>query len=206
MRKQIFLSHSWGLDTQHRNNHDRVRILKAELMQLGWTVWFDETDMGMNMDSSMIKGIENSDVFCICLTESYSNKVNQASFDPTQTNNCWKEFNYANMRKKLPIFILFENIEMARNVMSMYLGNRMYIDSANDDMKTVAHKINDMLESQNMKPLRKATMLKNVVYANMLRKRKENGIQAEMKRKLRLRKRSILALPEGRYIRTSIRI
>ena len=36
-------------------------------------------DMKLNLDVSMVEGIEYADVFIVCLTEEYNRKINEAS-------------------------------------------------------------------------------------------------------------------------------
>jgi hypothetical protein len=62
-KENLFLSHTWGVDTLNRNIHERVRMLKNALVKLGWKVWFDEDRLilGCNLDSEMANGIKKSD-------------------------------------------------------------------------------------------------------------------------------------------------
>jgi hypothetical protein len=78
--KDIFLSHAWGTDHENRNNHHRVKLLFKQLISKGYSVWFDENDIIGNIDNSIIKGITNSQVVIVCLTEKYCNKINNSVY------------------------------------------------------------------------------------------------------------------------------
>ena len=77
-KKQIFLSHAWGIDESGRNNHDRVKLLAYKLRRHGYTVWFDDDDMIGNIDKSIIDGINKCEIVIFCLTTKYCNKINTA--------------------------------------------------------------------------------------------------------------------------------
>ena len=69
--KDIFISHAWSYDCQDRDNHYRCNILRDKLEEVGYSTWFDEHDMKGNIDKSIMKGINNSTVVLVCLTEKY---------------------------------------------------------------------------------------------------------------------------------------
>ena len=75
-KKQLFFSHTWKRDKLDRDTHTRVYELARNLRKYGWTTWFDEEDMGGNIDAAMANGIDNADVILVCLTEEYCKKVN----------------------------------------------------------------------------------------------------------------------------------
>ena len=63
MKKQLFLSHNWGKNILGEDNHEKVKTINNMLTNLfGWSTWFDEIDMGWNLDGSMYKGICECDV------------------------------------------------------------------------------------------------------------------------------------------------
>ena len=85
----VFFSHDWG-DKHH--NHARVRRIYERLRDLsGLSVWFDEEHMRGDLDESMCKGIEASEVFAAFITEKYLQKVAGEDLQ----DNCKKEFNVA---------------------------------------------------------------------------------------------------------------
>jgi len=67
--RDIFLSHVRGTDHENRNNDHRVKLLSKQLISKGYSVWFDENDIIGNIDNSIIKGITNSQLVIVCLTE-----------------------------------------------------------------------------------------------------------------------------------------
>ena len=72
--KQLFFSHTWKKDNLGRDNHERVYELARNMRKYGWSTWFDEDDMGGNIDAAMASGIDDSEVVIICLTEMYCKK------------------------------------------------------------------------------------------------------------------------------------
>lgn len=150
----LFLSHSWQKDTLGRDTHKRVKQLKKELAKLGWSVWLDEDNMGLNLDASMVHGIEHSNAFIVCLTQSYFTKLNRASNDLHLRSDCLKEFTYANARGKVLLCVMFEPFKKwPEGVLSMYLPNLLHIDASRDcNMSTVAHKLTCLLKRESIYP------------------------------------------------------
>ena len=75
MVKQLFISHAWGKDGLDRDNHKRCIELYEKLVNNNYSVWIDENEMYGNIDSAIMKGINNAKVILICLTETYCNKI-----------------------------------------------------------------------------------------------------------------------------------
>ena len=160
MKKQLFFSHTWRLDKLKRDNHDRVKNLVLLIQSFGWTTWFDEFDMGFNIDNSMAEGIDNCECVIICLTDSYCNKINKTSKNLNMRDNCLKEWTYTHCKKKLIIPLVMEpyllNVDNWESIICLYLGNLLYIDLSNDYLfHNAANKINDRLYEFNLKPINK---------------------------------------------------
>lgn len=144
----LFLSHAWGTDLRGRNTHERVKLIKNELQNLGWKLWFDEEKLllGCNVDTNMANGIKNSDAVCVCITRTYVEKINsQHSGD-----NCAKEWNFAQSigKKILPLILEEEMLDVKawpQGIMSMYLGNTFYIDCSGDNIKEISKRLSSML-------------------------------------------------------------
>lgn len=156
MTKQLFVSHTWLSDEQGRDTHRRVRILTRVLRRIGWTVWFDETDMKGNIDSSMARGVENADVFLVCLTQKYVEKVSEESTKHCSDDNCLKEWNYAMIRKKRLLPIVFEacmksTATWPSGVVQMRLGLNLYVD-ASGEIGTAAIKVDKALRDMGLSP------------------------------------------------------
>lgn len=144
-RKQIFLSHTWEEDDLGRNTHHRARDVVHSLCSMGWTVWFDEADMGRhNMDAEMACGIDDCSTVVLLITRAYARKVNRAARKQSISNdNCLKEFNYAMFREKKVIPVVFE--ESMRNsnqwspgVLPFRLNMSLYVDGTKDERSTAA--------------------------------------------------------------------
>jgi hypothetical protein len=137
--KQLFFSHTWRPDNLGRNTHCRVHELVKKMRENGWTTWFDEEDMGGNIDAAMAEGIEKADAILVCLTETYCKKVNETAKNPRNRDNCLKEWTYANARNKLLIPVIMEPCLLDMNswppgIVSLYLGSTLYINASDDDL------------------------------------------------------------------------
>jgi hypothetical protein len=148
-RKQLFLSHAWKPDGLGRDTHARARQLKDSLERVGWSVWFDEKDMKLNLDASMILGIETASVVLVCLTREYCRQINDSCFDPRKRSNCYKEWKYAHARHKIVLGVVFEpgivSGTWPPGVLTMYICDQLYINAIGDDLATVAYDISRML-------------------------------------------------------------
>lgn len=132
-KKQIFLSHAWGIDELGRNNHHRVKELAHKLRNHNYSVWFDDDDMIGNIDKSIIEGINKCDIVIFCLTTKYSNKINNSIINNIPNDNCYKEWNYTLFCKKkiLPAIMessMQDNYTNKKGALQMYLNNTLYID------------------------------------------------------------------------------
>ena len=140
--KDIFISHCWGNDTLARDNHKRCKIIADKLIHKGYSVWFDSYDLFGNIDSNIMKGINNCKVVIVCLTKNYCDKINNAAINQLPNDNCYKEWNYSLFKQKIIIPILLEpcmhSIFLKNDgIIQMYLNSIMYIDfteNFNDDM------------------------------------------------------------------------
>lgn len=137
MSKDIFISHAWGKDSLDRDNHIRCKKLANKLIDSGYKVWLDDYDMYGNIDSSIIKGINNSKIILLCLTQNYCNKINNAVHMQCPNDNCFKEWNYSLFKKKTIIPIIMEpsmkeEFLNGDGVVQMYLNSTMFIDMANN--------------------------------------------------------------------------
>ena len=138
--KEIFISHSWQKDGLGRNNHIRSKTLCDNLKESGYSVWFDHYDMGHNIDNSIMKNISTCNVFIVCLTKTYCDKINSAVSSGVG-NNCFKEWNYALYKKKtiIPVIMEPEMVEILNNndgALQMYLNNLIYINITHDNYIT----------------------------------------------------------------------
>jgi hypothetical protein len=85
----------------------------------------------------MAEGIDNCDCFIVCLTKNYINKINEASRNMLIRDNCYKEFNYANVSNKIMIPLILEpGITRLSGIIGLYLGNQYFIDFSFSDFKS----------------------------------------------------------------------
>jgi hypothetical protein len=162
--KQLFFSHTWRPDNLGRNNHTRVHELVKKMRNLGWTTWFDEEDMGGNIDAAMAEGIDHAEAILVCLTETYCKKVNETAKDPRKRDNCLKEWTYANTRNKLMIPVIMEPDLLNTNnwppgIVSLYLGSTLYVNASNDDLNEPIESIEKFLSQATLYPKKKVKSL-----------------------------------------------
>jgi len=135
--KDIFISHAWGKDELDRDNHERCKILANKLINNGYSVWIDSNDLYGNIDSSIMKGINNCKIVLVCLTKRYCDKINTCVINQLSNDNCYKEWNYSLFRQKIIIPVLMEpnmiNIFLnGQGIIQMYLNSLMFIDFTNN--------------------------------------------------------------------------
>lgn len=135
--KDIFISHAWGKDELDRDNHERCKILANKLINNGYSVWIDSNDLYGNIDSSIMKGINNCKIVLVCLIKRYCDKINTCAINQLSNDNCYKEWNYSLFRQKIIIPVLMEpnmiNIFLnGQGIIQMYLNSLMFIDFTNN--------------------------------------------------------------------------
>lgn len=148
---RIFISHAWGMDAIGRDNHERCRQLAKRLKEeYRYNIWIDHAEMYGNIDSAITRGINNSAVVLICLTEKYNSKINDAANNCRPNDNCYKEWNYSLFKQKLIIPVIMEEsmkeIYLQREgIIPMYFHSTLFID-ASIDIATATREIHKTLE------------------------------------------------------------
>ena len=149
--KDAFLSHPWAKDDLGRCTHARVKLLSGELRAVGVSTWFDEEEMIGNIDAAMASGIDAAQVVVVCLTRAYFDKVSCAATNLRQRDNCFKEWSYAQNRKKLMLPVIMEPglrdpSGWPAGVVAMHFGGMLYVDASESvDMKRPAQEVRSML-------------------------------------------------------------
>jgi len=131
--KDIFISHAWGKDELDRDNHERCKLIAQKLIDNGYTVWIDSNEMYGNIDSSIMKGINNCKIVLVCLTRKYCDKINNCAVNQLTNDNCYKEWNYSLFKQKIIIPILMEpsminHFLQNEGIIQMYLNSMMFIN------------------------------------------------------------------------------
>ena len=145
MVKQLFISHAWGNDGLDRDNHERCKLLYHKLVERKYSAWIDDNEMYGNIDSAIMKGINNAKAVIVCLTEKYCNKINNAVVYNLPNDNCYKEWNYSLFKQKIIIPVIMEpkmrEIYIKQDgVVQMYFNSTLYID-ASEDLDLAVNKI-----------------------------------------------------------------
>eukprot|EP00004_Rigifila_ramosa_P019607 TRINITY_DN5007_c0_g1_i1.p4 TRINITY_DN5007_c0_g1~~TRINITY_DN5007_c0_g1_i1.p4 ORF type:complete len:233 (-),score=45.83 TRINITY_DN5007_c0_g1_i1:98-796(-) len=116
--KWIMVSYQWDSKKQ-------VLRLKAVLEAAGYRVWFDEDQMGGNMNARMAEAVEGAAAVVACVTEAYQ-----------KSHNCMLEFNYANEKRKLIIPVIMDEAqtkaENQRGPVWLVLAGKLYYDCSTD--------------------------------------------------------------------------
>lgn len=147
---QLFFSHAWAVDELGRDNHQRVERLLGALRRLGWSTWFDEHNIGGNMDASVAQGLEDATVVVVCLTRKYCEKINQNAKSPWARDWCLKEWTYANTRRKMLVPIIMEPCmaspcDWPVGMVLMELGSQLCVNASSDDVEAAAPAVHRLL-------------------------------------------------------------
>lgn len=219
-KKNLFMSHTWRYDELNRDTHQRVKLISNALRELGYTTWFDEDDMvNGNIDISMAEGIDNCDCFIVCLTKNYINKINEASKNMLIRDNCYKEFNYANVSNKIMIPLILEpGINRLSGIIGLYLGNQYFIDFSFSDFKSkefynsiekldIALKKYKIIENSIKKHTEQISKFKNKIYSSieMYKRIKSKKIFSYNKKKTTNKKQKKSYFP-FRYNKTKVNV
>jgi hypothetical protein len=87
----IFFSHAWS-------NKKFLAHVYHYLCCSGYKVWYDQNEMGYNLDHSMLTGIRNSKIVVVCLSRIYQERA-----------NCLKELEWAAKEGKPVVILLLES-------------------------------------------------------------------------------------------------
>jgi len=135
----VFLSHSWGGEGDR--THDRVVEIGETLQdRFGIKSWLDKVEAWQNLKNKITNGIDASQVFGVCVTESYVQKMNVGN---PKDNYCGFEYTYAESHKRADDFatlVLEESMKdpMEWNNMGM-LSGEYYFDlvASNDNLENL---------------------------------------------------------------------
>jgi hypothetical protein len=109
----IFFSHAW-------NNKHCLAHVYHYLCCSGYKVWYDQNEMGYNLDHSMLKGIRNSKTVLVCLSRVYQERA-----------NCLKELEWAASEGKPIVLLLLESDVsswISEKVLKVCNLSNMYVD------------------------------------------------------------------------------
>ena len=170
---QLFLSHAWAVDELGRDNHERVERLLRALERLGWSTWFDENNIGGNMDASVADGIEGADAVIVCLTKKYCEKINDSARSQWRRDWCLKEWTYANTRRKLLLPLIMEpcmkrSKDWPVGMVLLELGSTLCADASSDDIEAAATGVHRLLQRYGLTPARTLHKQKSVASAPCL--------------------------------------
>jgi len=136
----IFLSHSWGVEGDP--THERVvQILEVLQDRFRIKSWLDKFEAWKNLKNKLTKGIDASQVFGVCVTESF---VQNMSVRNPKDNYCGFEYTYAENHKQADDFgalVLEESMKDPRqwNNMGMLAGE-FFCDlvTSNENLENLA--------------------------------------------------------------------
>lgn len=119
----IMLSYQWDYQTE-------VRQIRDALKRAGVNVWMDIDKMSGNIYEKMSEGVEGASIIIVCMTSKYQT-----------SENCNKEFQYAQVSKKKIIPIKLEKGFNATGALGLITAGQLYIDFSN------MSKFNENMES-----------------------------------------------------------
>jgi len=148
----MFISHDWGIDELNRNSHDRVSKINSLLQASGCKTWFDDEQMRGSINSKMAKGIADSAVFGVFLTNTYIKKASGLG-SKGEDDNCFFEFDTAVLERGRSNMIAIviepscrDTSKWASGVVKGKLGTKLYIDlSANEDEESFPEGVSKLL-------------------------------------------------------------
>eukprot|EP00286_Rhodomonas_abbreviata_P025251 CAMPEP_0181292908 /NCGR_PEP_ID=MMETSP1101-20121128/2770_1 /TAXON_ID=46948 /ORGANISM="Rhodomonas abbreviata, Strain Caron Lab Isolate" /LENGTH=149 /DNA_ID=CAMNT_0023397435 /DNA_START=531 /DNA_END=980 /DNA_ORIENTATION=- len=127
-----------------RDTHQRVRNLNKLLKAHNIVTWFDEEQMLGQIRAQMQKGIEESAVVLVCLTNAYARRVD----GPNAADNCQLEFQYAMSTKSqgLLLPLAMEPLDPVTWSESLgFLKKNLYRHLIEDDASVVETLVYDIL-------------------------------------------------------------
>lgn len=107
------LSYQWDYQPE-------VRKICETLKRFGFNVWMDLDTMSGSIYEKMAEGVEGADVVIICMSTKYQS-----------SENCNKEFQYAQVNKKTIIPIKMEKGFNATGSLGLITAGKLYIDFSN---------------------------------------------------------------------------
>lgn len=109
----IMISYQWDYQPE-------VRKICEALKRFRFNVWMDLDKMSGDIYKKMAEGVEGAEIIIICMSTKYQN-----------SENCNKEFEYAQVRKKTIIPIKMEKDFNAAGSLGLITAGKLYIDFSN---------------------------------------------------------------------------
>ena len=106
----IMLSYQWDYQKE-------VRKICKELRNLGLAVWMDLDSMSGDIFNKMAEGVEGAAIIIICMSRKYQ-----------LSENCNKEFKYAQVKGKKILPIKVEKGFNATGALGLITAGKLYID------------------------------------------------------------------------------
>lgn len=169
MFTKLFFSYAWD-----KNIKEKLITLKSYLEKLDFSVWIDQEHLFNHIDSSMVNGINNSEVILIFISKKYYKKIDNASKRFNYSDNCFKECTYSVNSGKLCIPVIMDNYMLNINnwkpgLMKFYFGNKLYINATGNDYNKISLEIKNYIEKtsfriENLTPLTESDMNSPIKY------------------------------------------
>ena len=151
-----FLTHNWGLDSEDRDNHNRVVKFKKHLEKKHKmnSLWLDEERMTGHIVKQMSDGIDKSRYVIVFVTQKYIDKVARRGPNGDRVN-CRLEFDYAANRKgssKMIAVVMEDACSNAKDwdgPVGMYLGGQLYFSCTKDsELQTCAEMVYEEIQKR----------------------------------------------------------
>ncbi|XP_065064267.1 uncharacterized protein LOC135690596 isoform X2 [Rhopilema esculentum] len=128
----IMLSYQWDYQKE-------VRKICEELRNLGLEVWMDLDSMSGDIFNKMAEGVEGAAIIIICMSSKYQ-----------LSDNCNKEFKYAQVKRKKILPIKMEKEFNATGALGLITAGKLYIDFSDlskfdENVKSLEREVRSLL-------------------------------------------------------------
>ena len=133
----IMISYQWDYQPE-------VRKICETLKRTGFNVWMDLDKMSGDIYKKMAEAVEGADIIIVCMSTKYQ-----------MSENCNKEFEYAQVKKKKIIPIKMEKDFHATGSLGLITAGKLYIDFSNmskfdENMKSLRKEIESHMRPAGM--------------------------------------------------------
>ena len=133
----IMISYKW-------DDQSEVKKIAEALKENNFNVWIDYELVHGDIQEQMAEAVEGAALVIVCISAKYQ-----------ESENCKKEFTYADQQKKNIIPIIMEKGFNASGKLALITAGKKYIDYSNssmfdENMKTLKGEIDFYMESTSM--------------------------------------------------------
>ena len=128
----VMVSYNWKTGKECANDLYKV------LTENGYRVWIDEKNMAGDLESEMAKGVANSEIVLLLISEEYE-----------RSHNCIREYTHANSCRKIIIPIQVENyLPPSSSKLALIISGKIYYqlyENKEKNMKSILKEIENLI-------------------------------------------------------------